>query len=281
MGKILEAKRKFEKKAEQAIIQDVIKQLEIAIELKEQGKEADGDKIVNDMIARLEEKIQKIDNQMQPEECQEIDRKIFPQSGDVVAEGEKVILSVIKEDERENYLAVSYEHSSLKASYKDETFREETWREFISENSFVCSIYDKKTKEYVGYCSIKNLAKADWELSIELKSDKCHKEYGTESLNILMDTLHKLTGKRYFRARVEIDNYESQGLMKKLGAKENGISEFLLHGEEIERFREENKGMITEEIRNVAQEFCMEAEDILGYVLEYRFDRQTISDDCI
>lgn len=27
-----------------------------------------------------------------------------------------------------------------------------------------------------------------------------------------------------------------------------------------------------DEIREVAAEFCMDAEDILGYVLEYRFD---------
>ena len=60
--------------------------------------------------------------------------------------------------------------------------------------------------------------------------------------------------------------------MKKLGATPNGISEFLLHGEEIEKFKEEYKDMITDEIRAVAAEFCMDAEDILGYVLEYRFD---------
>ena len=34
--------------------------------------------------------------------------------------------------------------------------------------------------------------------------------------------------------------------------------------------------MITDEIRNVAEEFCMEAEDILGYVLEYRFDAEKL-----
>jgi len=87
-----------------------------------------------------------------------------------------------------------------------------------------------------------------------------------------MQAMHKLTGRRCFRARVEIDNHASQGLMKKLGATSNGISEFLLHGEEIEKFQEENKENITDEIREVAAEFCMDAEDILGYVLEYRFD---------
>ena len=62
--------------------------------------------------------------------------------------------------------------------------------------------------------------------------------------------------------------------MRKLGAIPNGISEFILHGEELEKFQNENKEMITEEIRNVAEEFCMDAEDILGYVLEYRIDME-------
>lgn len=60
--------------------------------------------------------------------------------------------------------------------------------------------------------------------------------------------------------------------MKKLGATPNGISEFLFHGKETEKFQEENMENITDEIREVAAEFCMDAEDILGYVLEYRFD---------
>lgn len=119
---------------------------------------------------------------------------------------------------------------------------------------------------------VKSLVKNDWELAIELEPNACHKGYGTEALPLLMQALHRLTGRRFFSARVEIDNHDSQGLMKKLGATPNGISELLLQGEEIEKFQEEYKDMITDEIREVAVEFCMDAEDILGYVLEYRFD---------
>ena len=89
-----------------------------------------------------------------------------------------------------------------------------------------------------------------------------------------MEFLYKATGRRFFRARVEVDNRASQKMMKKLGAFPNGISEFMLHGEEIERFRMEHKDKITEDIRTVAEEFGMEAEDILGYILEYRFDME-------
>lgn len=73
--------------------------------------------------------------------------------------GVKIILGVIKEEEREKYLAVSYEYSYMKGAYKDERFVETTWKEFLSDASFVCSIYEKETSEYVGYYSIKNLSK--------------------------------------------------------------------------------------------------------------------------
>ena len=162
----------------------------------------------------------------------------------------------------------------MKGAYKYVEFREGTWKDFIEDNTFVCSIYEKKSNEYVGYCSIVNLAKEELELAIELKPDKCHKGYGSEALRLFMEEVCKVTGRQYFRVRVEIDNHASQGLMKKLGAYPNGISEFLLHGAEIEKFQSEHKDMITDEIRSVAAEFCMEAEDILGYVLEYRSDME-------
>lgn len=201
---------------------------------------------------------------------------IFVKTGEKVAEGKKVALLVIKEEEKENYLSLSYEYSFVKGMYKDDAFREATWKDFIADSAFVCSIYEKKYGKFVGYCSIKNLKKKEWELAIELKSEECHKGYGSEALKLLMESVYKMTGRRFFRVRVEIDNHISQGLMKKLGAIPNGVSEFLLYDEEIVRFQEEHKDMITDEIRKVATEFGMEAEDILGYVLEYRFDMQKL-----
>jgi len=274
MGIGSEMKKKIKSKAERALIEEVIKRLESAIELRDQGKENESNAVVNDMQDWLDEIIKGIESDIGQGEPIIIERSSLPQAGEVVAEGDKIILGVIREEERKKYLAVSYEYSVMKSMYKDERFVEATWKEFLSDTSFVCSIYERETGEYVGYCSIKDLSKGDWELAIELKPEECHKGYGTEALSLLMQVLYKLAGRRFYRARVEIDNHASQGLMKKLGAYPNGISEFLLHGEEIEKFQEENKENITDEIREVAAEFCMDAEDILGYVLEYRFDME-------
>lgn len=276
MGKFLGKQYEFGKKYECALLEEVSKRLDVAVELKEQGKESESDAMFEDMKVWLENVANGLEQQLQADSIPLVDRSIFPKAGEVVADGDKVQLKVIQEEEKEKYLAVSYEYSFIKGMYKDEKFRDATWDEFISDNAYVCSIYEKKSKEYVGYCSIKNISKEEWELAIELIPEKCHKGYGSEAMSLFMRSLNKLTGRRFFRVRVEIDNHASQGLMRKLGAYPNGISEFLLHGEEIEKFQIEHKDMITDEIRKVAAEFCMDAEDILGYVLEYRFDMQSI-----
>ena len=60
--------------------------------------------------------------------------------------------------------------------------------------------------------------------------------------------------------------------MKKVGARTNGISEFLLHGEELEKFQKENVHLIDDKLRQVADEFCVDVEDLVGHVLEYLID---------
>ena len=71
-----------------------------------------------------------------------------------------------------------------------------------------------------------------------------------------------LTGKQFFRARVDIENVASQAMMRKLGAYPNGVSEFLLYGQLLEEFKSENIDKIDDNIRNIACEFKMTPEDI-------------------
>lgn len=275
MSKFSERKYNVHKRAERKVLEEVSKRLELALEYKNQGKDVECDQIIDDVSAWLEELIQEPEKSMRTESTTTFDRSVFPQMGGKVAEGKKVILKILTEEEKEEYLNISYTYSFVKGMYETETFREEKWKSFLEETAFVCSIYDKVSSEYIGYCSVKDMAREDWEVAIELKPEFCRQGYGSESLCLLMNAVHRLTGRRHFRARVEIDNHPSQKLMKKLGAKPNGISEFLLHGDDIKEFQMENIGMITDEIREVAVEFGMKAEEIIGYVLEYRFDMET------
>lgn len=89
---------------------------------------------------------------------------------------------------------------------------------------------------------------------------------------MLMDEFSRITGEHVFRSRVEVDNYASQALHRKLGAVQNGMSEFLLHGEEIIKYQKENQHLIDDNIRKLAADFGVEPIEILGHVLEYRIE---------
>lgn len=114
----------------------------------------------------------------------------------------------------------------------------------------------------------------EWEFAIELKEKYRHKGYGYHALSLMIEKLTALSKQKQYRARVDIDNYASQGLMKKLGAIPNGISEFLLHGRNLEEFQKENKSSIDDSIRCVAAEFQVSPEELLGHVLEYRLEME-------
>jgi RimJ/RimL family protein N-acetyltransferase len=146
------------------------------------------------------------------------------------------------------------------------------WETHIAENTANYSIFDKTSGEYVGYCGIKNLTQDNWEIAIGLLKKFQGKGYGYNALVLMFNALKNLTGTRVYRSRVDSDNYASQGLMKKLGARPNGISEMFLHGDELIRFQEENKDLIDDRIIGVANEFGVAPIDLLGHVLEYRIE---------
>lgn len=260
------------KELEQALYDDILAQLEEVIKLKKSGNEKDADAIVDGIKAKLESMINKEKSKTKCCPDREFDRAVLPSAEMIFAVGKKLLLRVITESEKEDYLSVSYEYSNMKGMFNYESFREGLWNAFMEEAAFVCTILDKETMEYVGYCSIKDLREKEWEISIELKPRWCNQGYGTEALSLFLKSVYHITENRFFRARVDIDNYASQALMEKLGAYPNGISEFLLSGEDLEKFKRENIHMIDENMKRVAKKFCLDPEEILGHVLEYRFD---------
>ncbi len=62
------------------------------------------------------------------------------------------------------------------------------------------------------------------ELVIELLKKHRHQGYGYHALVAMLNALTELTGKIIYKSKVDSDNYVSQNLRKKLGAKPNGIS---------------------------------------------------------
>lgn len=254
------------------VLKDAQSQLEEALRLLENGEKDAVCNIVNQLKENLEKRIELENTKCKSESTEKFDKSIFPKTGMLIGEDRDVVMFVTKASEKEEYLSLSHTYSQMKNAYKDEKFLEKIWNSFIGENVFACSVYDKKTKTFVGYCSIKELRQKEWELAIELKPEWCHRGYGTQALTLFVNCVTEITGNYIYRARVEIDNYASQALLKKLGAYPNGISEYELHGKNLDQFKRENTDLIDDKLQAVAEEFCMEAEDILGYVLEYRLE---------
>ena len=75
-----------------------------------------------------------------------------------------------------------------------------------------------------------------------------------------MDQFSEIKGEHVFRSRVEVDNYASQALHRKLGAVPNGMSE------------NENQHLIDDNIRKLAADFGVEPIEILGHALEYKIE---------
>uniref|UniRef100_UPI003219B332 GNAT family N-acetyltransferase n=1 Tax=Bacteroides congonensis TaxID=1871006 RepID=UPI003219B332 len=183
-----------------------------------------------------------------------------------------VILRTISDEDYEDYMKVSYECAIMKSAFKEDTFKKDLWESFLSDTAANFSIYDKVSGEYVGYCGIKNINVENWELVIELLKKYRHRGYGYHALVVMLNALTELTGKPAYRSRVDSDNYASQNLMKKLGAKPNGISEMFIHGEDLRKFQEENKDLIDDKLRKLAKEFHVAPIDLIGHVLEFRID---------
>ncbi len=201
-----------------------------------------------------------------------IDRDKIPAPGEVLAKNDKIILKMIASNEKPLYIRVSYECSSEKYMYDDEKYVADLWDSRLADCAVVASIYDTVQNAYVGYCMIKDIRKKDWEIAIEELEEYRNQGYGYNALSMFISNIRLLTNHRFFRARIDVDNIASQGLFRKLGAYPDGISEFDLHGTSLEEFRKENADEINDNIRAIAEEFCVEPEDLLGMVLEYRID---------
>ena len=200
------------------------------------------------------------------------DNSILPKRGKLLAENNNVMLKAVSDEDYEDYMKVSYECAIMKSAFKEDAFKKDLWESFLSDTGANFSIFDKVTGEYAGYCGIKNLNVENWELVIELLKKYRHRGYGYHAFVVMLNTLTELTGKTTYRSRVDSDNYASQNLMKKLGAKPNGISEMFIHGEDLRKFQEENKDLIDDKLRKLAKEFHVAPIDLIGHVLEFRID---------
>lgn len=193
----------------------------------------------------------------------------------ILAEDDCLLLYPIHEDDLEDFTRVRCYWHTLKeepTEEMDKIFQTSLKDEILDKKSYIASIKEKETNQFIGYVSIKDTAVSIWKIAIELSPDCCSKGYGPAAIKLFLAALHKLTGKDEFKALVELDNYPSQHCMKKAGAKLYGLFDTVFGDPAIaEQFENENADLITPEITELAAELHIEPRKMLSKVLDFRF----------
>lgn len=200
-------------------------------------------------------------------------KKQFWGNGNVLCSGSSLLLREPMDCDRDGFLQLQQEYSSLRSLLKDERYCSQIWEDHNSDTALMLSI--TKNGRYVGYCGIKDLSQKPWEIAIELLPGWTHQGIGTVAITAMLDALSERLRVVDFRVRIDPNNIASQGLFEKLGAKPNGISKFILHNEEeIWQCEEENLHLIDDTVISVAQKFGVEPRKLLSHVLEYTLCRE-------
>lgn len=189
----------------------------------------------------------------------------------VFARGNKIILRYIDDSEYDAYEEVLYENAIMKSFFKDAEYMAHVWKYYRGSNSLYVSIYSDD--EFCGYCGIDKIDTRTPEVAIELLK-KCHgRGIGYDALSTFIREYAKIVEIDYFLSRVDAENIASINLMKKVGGKPFGLSNFILKCEkEKAKLEREYSHLIDDSIRELAQEWGVEPERLLSHALVFKFD---------
>lgn len=268
------SRNRYQMERTRDMLEQYIEQLEKSISLEKTGDKDASDRVIQEVRMSIEAKIAELEKE---EEIQnrrkEFDRSVLPARGEQLGESDGIKLVAFDEAYRELYLKTEEEEAIIKSSFQKPEFCDLMWKECMEDTALCYAVIDAHDHTYCGYVAIKDTSQQIWELAVMLLQEYRYKGIAQKALTILFRELQSRTGRCVFRARVDIDNYASQALMDKIGARTNGVSEFILHGEDLENFKKENLSMIDDQLVKVADKFGVDAEDLLGQVLEYLIER--------
>lgn len=183
-------------------------------------------------------------------------------------------LVCISEKYWNEFFQVRIENQLGKGFYEEREHQEIEWKGMKSDDSIYCFVIERKSNNFIGYCSVSRIKAGINEISIELLKKYTGKGYGQRVISLFIDALSQKIGMNSFIAVVAPENKASQSLMKKINAKPEGIKLSIWlkdkTGERAWRFEEKYLAEIDEFMVQLAEEFEVEPRKLLSHNLVYR-----------
>lgn len=193
----------------------------------------------------------------------------------VFARDEVVILRPVRVNNADFYMSVKVQYSMMYRAiiYMGKVDNESVLKtDLFKTESFFCIVGNAKDKTPVGYIGVKDTRADIWEIAIELDGQFTHQGFGSRSIQLFLNEIHRTTGKSEYKALVETDNLPSQKCFEKLGARLVGLCNgpILKFEEEKRRFEERNLNLIDDNMKKLAARLEVEPRTLLSHVLDYR-----------
>lgn len=193
----------------------------------------------------------------------------------VFARDEAVILRPIRVNDADLYMSVKAQYSMMYRAliHMGKVDNEDLLRaDLFKPESFYCIVENAKDKTLVGYIGVKDTRADIWEIAIELNGQFTHQGFGSRSIQLFLNEIHRTTGKSEYKALVETDNLPSQKCFEKLGASLMGLCNgpILKLEDEKRRFEERNLNLIDDNMEKLAARLKVEPRKLLSHVLDYR-----------
>lgn len=147
----------------------------------------------------------------------------------IYAENEYFILKRLCEQDKEDFMELVLDTSSIPKAYEQAGFSEYSWECSLNDADLNLSLFAKDTGIYLGNLMLKNLSGSRQEIGIDIVRKYRKRGIGYKAVRLLIEHAAKVSGRSDFEVRIYSDNEPSRRLFEKLGAVEIGqeCSEFI------------------------------------------------------
>lgn len=187
-----------------------------------------------------------------------------------------VVLRPVTSADQAFYQSVRLKYSMIyRADYHTTTVEKQRAMfldEALAPQVFFCIIEDAQARLPLGYLGVKDTRTETWEIAAELDEQYVHHGYGSRSIRLFLNEIHRITGHSVFRAVIDSDNVASQKCVESLGGELIGLYNSVVPMTEEEKtwFEDEHLYLIDDNIRSLAQQLGVAPRKLLSHPVEYR-----------